>query len=152
LGGRLPELLVLGRQFQRHRRASRASGRHHDRGVARALCEARRLPEASFKWVSSSETDFNRDYHVSFTPDEIAAKAAYYNFTTQDPRRPEREGISVFYKDPAGHVFRTYSTYARGIDLMNTTYNYLDLAPKGRDEGGRGPFWLRRHDEYESDR
>jgi len=57
----------------------------------------------------------------------------------------EREGVSLFYKDPAGLVFHTYSTYARGIDLLNTAYNYLDLVPKGRDEGGRG----RRHDEYD---
>lgn len=59
----------------------------------------------------------------------------------------EREGISVFYRDGRGRVFRTYSTYARGVDMMSTDYQYLDLVLKGRDEGGRGPFWVRRHDE-----
>jgi predicted dithiol-disulfide oxidoreductase (DUF899 family) len=103
----------------------------------------------NFRWFSSASSDFNYDFHVSFTSEELAAKKADYNFTTQDPRRSQREGISVLYKDAAGGVFRTYSTFARGLDLMNTAYNYLDLVPKGRDEGGRGPSWVRRHDEYE---
>ncbi|TMI92850.1 MAG: DUF899 domain-containing protein [Bacillati bacterium ANGP1] len=102
----------------------------------------------SFKWVSSSGTDFNFDYHVSFRPDELARKSAVYNFTVQDPGVSEREGVSVFYKDPRGSVFHTYSAYARGIDMLNVDYHYLDLVPKGRDEGGEGPFWVRRHDEY----
>jgi predicted dithiol-disulfide oxidoreductase (DUF899 family) len=102
----------------------------------------------SFKWVSSSDTDFNFDYHVSFTPEEVAKKQAFYNFTMQDPRVSDREGVSVFYKDPTRGIFHTYSTYARGIDMMNVDYQYLDLVPKGRDEAGRGPFWVRRHDEY----
>ena len=103
----------------------------------------------SFKWMSSFETDFNYDYHVSFTPEELAAKKAFYNFTLQNPGPPEREGISVFHKDGGGNVFHTYSAYARGIDMMSADYQYLDLVPKGRDEGGRGPFWVRRHDEYD---
>jgi predicted dithiol-disulfide oxidoreductase (DUF899 family) len=103
-----------------------------------------------FKWVSSGESDFNADYGVSFTPQEVARKEALYNFTLQDPGKSEREGVSVFYKDPAGQVFHTYSTFARGIDMVNSAYHYLDLVPKGRDEGGRGPFWVRRHDEYVS--
>jgi len=103
----------------------------------------------SFKWVSSAETDFNFDYYVSFTPEQSAKKEAFYNYAKQDPGSPEREGASVFYKDPSGSVFHTYSTYARGIDILNVDYHYLDLVPKGRDEGGRGPFWVRRHDEYE---
>ena len=102
----------------------------------------------NFKWVSSFETDFNFDYHVSFTPEESARKEAFYNFTMQDPQSSEREGVSVFYKDPTGSVFHTYSTYARGIDMLNVDYHYFDLTPKGRDEDGRGPFWVRRHDEY----
>ena len=60
----------------------------------------------------------------------------------------EREGVSIFYKDRNGDIFHTYSTYARGIDMMNVDYQYLDLVPKGRDENGKGPFWVRRHDEY----
>jgi predicted dithiol-disulfide oxidoreductase (DUF899 family) len=102
----------------------------------------------TFKWVSSYETDFNFDFHVSFTPEEVKKKAAFYNYTVQDPRVADREGVSVFYKDPKGTVFHTYSTYARGIDILNVDYHYLDLVPKGRDEAGRGPFWVRRHDEY----
>ena len=102
----------------------------------------------TFKWVSSHDTDFNFDYHVSFTPEEVAKEEAFYNYTTGNPFDGEREGVSIFYKDPTGSVYHTYSTYARGIDLLNTAYNYLDLAPKGRDEGGRSQFWVRRHDEY----
>jgi predicted dithiol-disulfide oxidoreductase (DUF899 family) len=106
----------------------------------------------NFKWVSSFGSDFNFDYHVSFTPEEVANKKAFLNFAIQDPHGTEHQGVSVFYKDPEGSVFHTYSTHARGIDLMNTAYNYLDLAPKGRDEAGhKNPqFWVRRHDEYES--
>ena len=102
----------------------------------------------SFKWVSSSGTDFNFDYNVSFTPDELARKKAFYNYTMQNPDVSDREGVSVFYKGPAGHVFHTYSAYARGIDMLNVDYHYLDLVPKGRDEGDEGPYWVRRHDEY----
>lgn len=102
----------------------------------------------TFDWVSSLGTDFNFDFQVSFTEDALNAKEAVYNFATQAPDISEREGLSVFYKDPAGRVFHTYSTYARGIDMINTAYNLLDLVPKGRDEGDRGPFWVRRHDEY----
>jgi predicted dithiol-disulfide oxidoreductase (DUF899 family) len=102
----------------------------------------------SFKWVSSSRTDFNLAYGVSFTSEEVAGRKGFYNFTLQDPRKSQREGVSIFYKDPAGEVFHTYSAYARGIDMVNTAYNYLDLVPKGRDEADRGPFWVRRRDEY----
>jgi predicted dithiol-disulfide oxidoreductase (DUF899 family) len=102
----------------------------------------------TFKWLSSGGTDFNFDFRVSFTPEEMKANKAFYNFVEQEPHASEREGVSVFIKDAAGTVFHTYSTYARGIDLMSTDYNYLDLVPKGRDEGGRGPFWVKRHDEY----
>lgn len=102
----------------------------------------------SFKWVSSGDTDFNTDFGVAFTPEEVAKKEALYNFAMQDPRSTDREGISVFVRDADGSVFRTYSAYARGIDMMSADYQYLDLLPKGRDEGGRGPYWVRRHDEY----
>ena len=103
----------------------------------------------SFKWVSSVANDFNFDYHVSFTPDEQTSQRAFYNFAIQNPGSSEREGVSVFYRNPTGQVFHTYSAYARGIDMLNSDYHYLDLTPKGRDEGGRGPFWVRRHDEYD---
>jgi predicted dithiol-disulfide oxidoreductase (DUF899 family) len=103
-----------------------------------------------FKWVSSHDTDFNFDYDVSFTPEEVAKKKAFYNFISQDPLSAEREGVSVFYKDPAGNVFHTYSAYARGIDMLNVAYHYLDLVPKGRDEAGHAfpLYWVRRRDEY----
>ncbi len=103
----------------------------------------------TFNWVSSFNTDFNFDYHVSFSPEELAKQETFYNYTVQDPGISEREGVSVFYKDPAGRVFHTYSAYARGIDMLSVDYQYLDLVPKGRDEGDQGPFWVRRHDEYE---
>jgi len=100
----------------------------------------------SFKWVSSFANDFNFDYGVSFRPEQLDQPV--YNFDTLAPRGADREGASVFFKNDDGRMFRTYSAYARGIDLVNTAYNYLDLVPKGRDEDGRGPFWVRRHDEY----
>jgi predicted dithiol-disulfide oxidoreductase (DUF899 family) len=103
----------------------------------------------TFKWVSSGDTPFNFDYQASFTPPEMVNKRALYNFRVQNPGHGEREGVSVFSKDESGRVFHTYSAYARGIDLLNTAYNYLDLTSKGRDEGGRGQFWVRRHDEYD---
>jgi predicted dithiol-disulfide oxidoreductase (DUF899 family) len=104
----------------------------------------------NFKWVSSFGSTFNFDYHVSFTPAEVANKKAFYNFAVQDPHATEQQGVSVFHKDPEGKVFHTYSTHARGIDMMNTAYNYLDLVPKGRDEAAEKgtQFWVRRHDEY----
>jgi predicted dithiol-disulfide oxidoreductase (DUF899 family) len=102
----------------------------------------------SFKWLSSGDTPFNFDYQASFTPDELARKKGLYNYVQQDPGRSDREGVSVFFKDDSGQIFHTYSTYARGIDIVNAAYHYLDLAPKGRDENGRGQFWVRRHDEY----
>lgn len=102
----------------------------------------------SFKWVSSFATDFNHDYHVSFTPDQVAGEAVY-NYV-KGKVMPEREGLSVFCKDAAGDVFHSYSCYARGIDLLNTAYNILDLVPKGRDEEGEGPqAWVRHHDRYQ---
>jgi predicted dithiol-disulfide oxidoreductase (DUF899 family) len=104
----------------------------------------------SFRWLSSGGSDFNFDFQASFRPDALAQGQVYYNFATLAQRSPDREGISVFCRDPAGRVFHTYSTYARGIDLVNTAYNFLDLVPRGRDEQGRGQFWVRRHDEYQA--
>jgi predicted dithiol-disulfide oxidoreductase (DUF899 family) len=104
-----------------------------------------------FKWVSSFANDFNFDYHVSFTPEQMQNGSAFYNYATTDPGDAEREGVSVFYQDPSGAIFHTYSAYARGIDMLNGAYHYLDLAPKGRDEAGlEGPQdWVRHHDRYE---
>ena len=102
----------------------------------------------SFDWVSSAGTDFNFDYGVSFAPDDRSSPV--YNYGSLSPGIQDREGMSVFFEDEDGEVFHTYSSYARGIDLLNTAYNYIDLAPKGRDEGDRGQAWVRRRDEYDS--
>jgi len=112
------------------------------------LAEYQKRMGWGFKWVSSGGSDFNFDYQVSFTPEQIANKTAVYNFAVRDPLAREREGHSVFCKDEAGTVFHTYSCYDRGNDKLNIHYHYLDLVPKGRDEGGRGPYWVRRRDEY----
>lgn len=104
-----------------------------------------------FKWVSSFQSEFNYDYHVSFTPEEVHQKAAFYNYAIQDPGAREHAGISVFYQDESGAIFHTYSCFARGIDMLNATYHYLDLVPKGRDEEHleEPQAWVRYHDRYE---
>jgi predicted dithiol-disulfide oxidoreductase (DUF899 family) len=104
----------------------------------------------SFKWVSSAGTDFNRDYHVQHTAEELAKKEAYYNYNRQRPYGSEAPGISVFYRDTDGAIYHTYSCYARGLDMLNGAYHLLDLVPKGRDEAKLPSHsdWLRRHDEY----
>jgi predicted dithiol-disulfide oxidoreductase (DUF899 family) len=104
----------------------------------------------SFKWVSSFESDFNYDYHASFTPEEVQSGTAFYNYSNRDVGDADREGVSVFYKDESGAVFHTYSCYARGIDMLNGAYHYLDLVPKGRDEDGLEftQAWVRYHDRY----
>jgi predicted dithiol-disulfide oxidoreductase (DUF899 family) len=102
-----------------------------------------------FRWVSSDGTEFNRDFHVTFTPEEMKIGAADYNFGGK-AHGPELPGVSVFCKDDAGAVFHTYSTFGRGVEVMMHTYNLLDLTPKGRDEEeGRGMAWVRHHDRYE---
>ena len=102
-----------------------------------------------FKWVSAHGSDFNFDYHVSFTPDEEKANKAYYNYQMGEFMMDELPGLSVFYKDEIGNIFHTYSTYARGLDSLIGTYNLLDLVPKGRDENPESTMeWVRRHDEY----
>ena len=100
------------------------------------------------KWVSSHGNDFNYDFNVSFTSDEIAAGEAYYNYATRKNSMPELPGISVFCKDSNGTVFHTYSCYARGLDMMNAAYHYLDLVPKGRDETDHPQAWVRHRDNY----
>jgi predicted dithiol-disulfide oxidoreductase (DUF899 family) len=104
-----------------------------------------------FKWASSYENDFNFDYHVSFTEDELAKGKIHYNFDTiEDPKYQwdELPGLSVFYKDENGEVFHTYSSYARGLDTFVGAYTFLDVAPKGRNET-EIMDWVRRHDEYD---
>jgi len=105
-----------------------------------------------FKWVSSYGNDFNRDYHVSFTPEEKAQGKVVYNFEPSDFPSDEAPGTSVFYRDDTGAIFHTYSSYARGLDILIGAYNYLDLVPKGRDEDGlpHSMAWVRHHDRYEA--
>jgi predicted dithiol-disulfide oxidoreductase (DUF899 family) len=106
-----------------------------------------------FKWVSSNGSDFNWDYHVSFTKEDAANGTTYYNYAVQPFPSEEAPGTSVFYKDESGDIFHTYSSYARGGDHLIGAYNYLDLAPKGRDEDGLDftMSWVRHHDRYEKD-
>jgi predicted dithiol-disulfide oxidoreductase (DUF899 family) len=102
-----------------------------------------------FRWVSSFETDFNFLFNVSFTPQQLKTRTAIYNFEPLNMDIDEREGVSAFYKDKNGDIYHTYSSYARGIDLMNTTYNFLDLTAKGRNEHREfAQDWVRYHDEY----
>jgi predicted dithiol-disulfide oxidoreductase (DUF899 family) len=106
----------------------------------------------TFEWVSSGKGDFNRDYRVTLTAEELESGKGEYNYAPASIPIAELPGISVFYKDPAAdQVFHTYSTYARGLDMLNVGYHYLDIVPKGRDEASTNnrPRWLRRRDEYE---
>lgn len=102
----------------------------------------------NFKWLSAGQNDFNYDYMVSFRPEAIESGTVYYNYARLNMKMADREGVSVFYRDENGGIFHTYSTYARGIDLLNTAYNYLDLVPKGRDEAEFPQSWVRYHDRY----
>jgi len=102
-----------------------------------------------FRWVSSNGTDFNRDFGVTFSADEIERGETNYNFGGST-KGQEMPGVSVFYKDDAGQVFHTYSTYGRGVEVMMHTYRLLDLTPKGRDENGQIMAWVRHHDRYET--
>jgi predicted dithiol-disulfide oxidoreductase (DUF899 family) len=104
-----------------------------------------------FKWVSSYRNDFNYDYQVSFTKDETANGKVYYNYEMREFPSEEAPGASVFYKDSSGDIFHTYSAYARGLDILIGAYNFLDFAPKGRDEDALGfsMSWVRHHDRYD---
>jgi len=105
-----------------------------------------------FKWVCSSPNDFNRDYHVSFSKEDLARGPVEYNFESRKHGEEELPGASIFFKDDSGQIFHTYSTYARGLEDLIGTYSFLDLLPKGRDEEGLpSPMaWVRHHDRYES--
>jgi predicted dithiol-disulfide oxidoreductase (DUF899 family) len=106
----------------------------------------------TFDWVSSGDGDFNYDYAVSFTPDEVKSGDKVYNFGTSGFGIEDAPGISVFYRDEAGGIFHTYSCFARGLDMMNAAYHYLDLTPLGRHEDGL-PYamdWVRLRDRYQA--
>lgn len=107
----------------------------------------------SFKWVSSLDSDFNFDFQASYSSEQSETDQVYYNFEYREAGEADSEhpGISVFYKDDQGKIYHTYSTYARGLDMTNNAYHYLDLVPKGRDEAGLpwAQAWVRRNDSYE---
>jgi predicted dithiol-disulfide oxidoreductase (DUF899 family) len=104
-----------------------------------------------FNWLSSLGSEFNYDYQASFTADEMEKGEMFYNFESGKFPADEAPGISVFYKNGDGEVFHTYSCYARGLDMLNGAYHYMDLLPKGRDEDDLAftMAWLRRRDQYE---
>jgi predicted dithiol-disulfide oxidoreductase (DUF899 family) len=106
--------------------------------------------EWRFKWVSSNGSDFNYDYHVSFSPEEMEKGEMDYNYKSMKFPADEAPGISVFYKDEQSEIFHTYSCYARGLDILNGAYHFMDLAPKGRDEAelGHSMVWVSRFDTY----
>ncbi len=107
-----------------------------------------------FRWLSSLNNDFNYDFNVSFRPEDIERKRLIYNYQEIEsfPSK-EAPGLSVFCRNENGEVFHTYSTYARGLDILIGTYNLLDLVPKGRNEEGLSypAEWVRHHDRYEQE-
>ena len=131
------------------------------RDIAFAVVSRAPLPEIEkfkarmgwkFKWVSSFGSDFNHDYQVSVSPDEKANGRVLYNYEIIEKfPSEERPGASVFFNNPAGEVFHTYSTYGRGLDILIGAYNLIDLVPRGRDEAGLAfsMAWVRHHDRYE---
>jgi predicted dithiol-disulfide oxidoreductase (DUF899 family) len=121
------------------------------RAQAEKLAAFKRRMGWTFDWLSSGGNDFNYDFAVSFTPEQIASGATLYNFGTTRFGGEEAPGISVFYRDEAGNIFHTYSCFARGLDMMNAAYHYLDLTPLGRHEEGL-PYpmdWVRLRDQYQ---
>jgi predicted dithiol-disulfide oxidoreductase (DUF899 family) len=104
----------------------------------------------NFKWLSSGNNDFNYDYHVSFTSEALKGQVEY-NYAKRETDMSDLPGVSVFYKDGDGNIYHAYSAYARGIDILNTAYHYLDLVPKGRDEAELEftQAWVRYHDKHD---
>jgi predicted dithiol-disulfide oxidoreductase (DUF899 family) len=133
---------------------------HHDvsfvvvsRAPLAALEAYRQRMGWRFSWVSSFGGDFNFDYHVSFTPQELAGGEVYYNYRMTKASIEELQGISVFYRSSQGEIFHTYSSYARGNEEVLGAYMYLDLTPLGRNENGPHYTlgdWVRPHDQYET--
>ena len=105
----------------------------------------------TFKWLSSYGSDFNSDFHVSFTKDDLAKGPTYYNYRVRETQAEgEAPGLSVFHRDASGTIFHTYSCYGRGLDMLNGAYHHLDVLPKGRDEAGLSypQEWVKHHDKY----
>lgn len=104
-----------------------------------------------FQWYSSLDSDFNFDFNASFTPEQLQKGEMEYNYQTTNFPVSESHAISVFYKNDNDEIFHTYSTYSRGLDMLNGAYHYMDLTPIGRNEDGLSSSmaWLRRRDQYE---
>jgi predicted dithiol-disulfide oxidoreductase (DUF899 family) len=146
------------RSLNRRKLSAASGGRVAEEAVSHAtLAEIeafKRRMGWRIPWVSSFGSDFNYDYQVSFTKEEIATGKAYYNYKMQVVEVEEASGLSVFYKNMAGDVFQTYSTYGRGAEELVSAYVCLDLTPKGRNETGPGfnlGDWVRHHDRYDAD-
>ncbi len=118
------------------------------RAPSRRIEAVKRRMEWSFPWVSSDGSDFNADFGVSFTPEDLATGRAIYNYGTVIRDSPDMFGVSIFVKDATGAICHSYSTYHRGTELLMGAFNWLDLTPKGRDEAGGTMNWVRLHDEY----
>jgi predicted dithiol-disulfide oxidoreductase (DUF899 family) len=105
-----------------------------------------------FPWFSSQNSEFNYDFRVSFTDEEIASGSVDYNFGPSSFTPTEAPGLSVFCRDPDGSIYRTYSCYSRGLDMLNGAYHHLDLVPRGRDEGSfpHPMAWLNFQDAYDT--
>ena len=150
----LSELLVPGGSFRRQPGPPRQSRRYAGRGFASSAGRDRGVQEAHGLALQVGvvvRQRFNRDYHVSFTKEELATGKVYYNYDKQSSSRArKRPAPASSIKDDAGEVFHTYSTYARGLDILVGAYNFLDLVPKGRDEDGLAftMAWVRHHDRY----
>jgi predicted dithiol-disulfide oxidoreductase (DUF899 family) len=102
-----------------------------------------------FCWVSSFGSDFNYDFGVSFTDEHVANRTTGYNFGTTPYANPDLPGASIFARDERGKIYHTYSTYTRGLELLDGAFNWLDLTPKGRNETAGIMSWVRLHDEYD---
>lgn len=101
----------------------------------------------TFRWVSSAKNNFNYDFGVSYQREDLDSGPVLHNFVTQKLNSEDQPGLTVFIKDEKGDIYRTYSTYERGLDILLGAYNYLDLTPKGRNE--EGPMsWMNFHDQY----
>jgi predicted dithiol-disulfide oxidoreductase (DUF899 family) len=141
-----------------HVDAARQHFEHHDVSfvaVSRATVEKleayKKRMGWKFRWVSSGESDFNYDYHASYMREDLDRGPVFHNFTVQKLNGEDQPGLSAFIKDANGDIYHTYSTYERGGDILIGAYNYLDMAPLGRNEQG-AMDWMKRHDEYEGDR
>jgi predicted dithiol-disulfide oxidoreductase (DUF899 family) len=134
---------------------------HHDVSVVMvsraSLDDIRRYQQRmgwNIRWVSSAGTDFNHDFHVSFTPEQVASGQVDYNYRLIEPWGEDAHGMSAFCKDERGDIFHTYSAYARGAETLLATYAVLDVMPKGRNEtsaNGQPMDWVRRHDRYDNE-